>query len=187
MTTSVGGTSAGLAILGGYIYKAEVGSADSATCLADPYNIYTRDLNFSPAFLKIPFLSDVLTDTHFVTRDRMGRMLTFLAREVKDLDAVGASVIRGLGIDESTFALLNVTDGNVQFGGRGTAYVCTPMHSPDVCENDSPLTYTNISCVRFSGVQKDVYSFDSFDGTSGVAYSSSIVNGSFVDMPYGPY
>lgn len=78
MTTTMGGTSAGLAILGGTaVYTGENGSIVSADALANPYDSYAT---LAPAFLNIPFLESFITDTHFVTRDRMGRMLTYTAR-----------------------------------------------------------------------------------------------------------
>jgi cyanophycinase-like exopeptidase len=35
-------------------------------------------MTFAPYFLQLPFLGTVITDTHFVTRDRMGRLLAFV-------------------------------------------------------------------------------------------------------------
>jgi cyanophycinase len=78
---TIGGTSAGCDILGHWIYTAEKGSVDSQEALSDPYN---REMTFSTAFLNIPFLESIITDTHFVTRDRMGRMIAFLARLIQD-------------------------------------------------------------------------------------------------------
>lgn len=78
---TIGGTSAGCDILGNWIYTAEKGSVDSNEALSDPYN---KEMTFSTAFLSIPFLGSIITDTHFVTRDRMGRMIAFLARLIQD-------------------------------------------------------------------------------------------------------
>ena len=62
-TTTIGGTSAGLAILGNWVYTAEDGSAVSDECLEDPFNKYTH--YFEPAFLRVPYLDTIVTDTHF--------------------------------------------------------------------------------------------------------------------------
>lgn len=59
---TVGGTSAGLAVLGEWIYSAEDGSTVSDEAMMDPYNKY---MDFSSAFLRIPYLDTVITDTHF--------------------------------------------------------------------------------------------------------------------------
>ncbi len=129
---TVGGTSAGLAILGQFVYSSLYSSAVSADCLANPY---TSEISLAYNFLTIPFLDTVLTDTHFVTRDRMGRMLTFLARVLADNhlspDPMHAWV-RGVGIDEQTYLLLNVSTGMARIGGKGTGYVCTPTVAPTV-------------------------------------------------------
>lgn len=62
-TVTIGGTSAGLAILGNWVYTAVDGSAVSDECLEDPFNKYTH--NFEPAFLNIPYMESIVTDTHF--------------------------------------------------------------------------------------------------------------------------
>ena len=178
---TVGGTSAGLAILGNWIYQAKYGSANSTYALENPYYVGLEAVNFVPAFLDIPFMKQILTDTHFVTRDRMGRMLTFVAREMQDF---GATNIRGLGIDENTYLALNVTTGVVTAGGSGTAYLCTPSHPAEVCVDRTPLTFKDIECIRFDGRRQDVFSFATWSG-AGDRYTSSVVNGEFAFPPYG--
>jgi cyanophycinase len=73
-----------------------------------------------------------------VTRDRMGRMLTFMGRIMQD---EGETVVRGVGVDEHTALLLDVDTGDVSAVGVNTAYVCTPQHAPEVCTKDKPLTF----------------------------------------------
>jgi cyanophycinase len=183
VNTTVGGTSAGLAILGNWIYTAETGSIESDDALANPYD---REIMIAPAFLKIPFMDTLITDTHFVTRNRMGRMLTFLARDLQD-DA-SLTMSRAVGVDEHTALLLNVTSGDVSTVGVGTAYVCTSNHDPEVCADRTPLTFHNIACTRLSGKANDAYSFATFTAAkgSGVDYVNSITNGQLTDFPYGP-
>ena len=92
----VGGTSAGLAILGGASYGAmDGGSIDSATALNNPLGpavTIVRD------FLHMPFLAHVITDTHFTARNRLGRLIAFIAR-VRTTSDAGAV---GLGIDQES-------------------------------------------------------------------------------------
>ncbi len=59
---TVGGTSAGCAVLGNWVYSGEKGSVTSEQALANPYD---RIVTIEPAFLRIPFLETVVTDTHF--------------------------------------------------------------------------------------------------------------------------
>ena len=68
---TIGGTSAGAAILGGRaIFSSSNGTVDSYTAMADPFGPL---MQLVPPLLAIPFLGSFVTDTHFVTRNRMGR------------------------------------------------------------------------------------------------------------------
>ena len=92
----IGGTSAGLAILGEFVFSAENDTIDSDDALRNPYN---RRVCLEKEFLDMPNMGGKITDSHFVARDRMGRLVTFLARIVQDGWATEA---RGIGIDEKT-------------------------------------------------------------------------------------
>jgi cyanophycinase len=126
----VGGTSAGLAVMGEWAYSAEGDkpdepNLDGKTALADPLG---PRVTLVPGFLDIPLLKDTITDSHFVKRDRMGRLLAFLAQiqnSRRDLN------VRGLGIDERTAVLLD-SDGKAAVVGRGAVYLVRP--SPAVAE-----------------------------------------------------
>jgi len=74
----VGGTSAGMAILGGAYLSAETGTITSAQALANPYHANLTVDNTS--FLQVPYLDQIITDTHYDDPDRKGRHVTFLAR-----------------------------------------------------------------------------------------------------------
>ncbi len=76
----IGGTSAGLAVLGEYAYSAQGDkpddpNLDGKTAMSDPFG---RQITVVHGFLDIPILNGVITDTHFATRNRMGRLLVFL-------------------------------------------------------------------------------------------------------------
>src|SRR6185295_8361900 len=77
----VGGTSAGLAVLGEFVYDACTASAVSADALANPYH---RSVTFTYDTFHWNHFQSTLTDSHFVTRDRMGRLMAFLARQIQD-------------------------------------------------------------------------------------------------------
>jgi cyanophycinase len=179
---TVGGTSAGLAIQGNIIYTASDGSVDSDKAMADPYG---KEMTFAPGMLQIPFMDTIITDTHFVTRNRMGRMLTFLARVVQDDVDITSS--HAVGVDEHTALLLDVTTGDVTAVGVSTAYVCTGTHDPELCKSGVPLTYSAIACTRLNGRDKDTYSLKSFRATTGgVDYVNAVTAGHLTDFPYGP-
>jgi len=78
----IGGTSAGMAILGQHAYSAM--SADSLTAahaLADPFHI---DLTLEADFINLAGMENIITDQHLVERDRIGRTVALLARLVND-------------------------------------------------------------------------------------------------------
>ena len=92
----IGGTSAGMAILGEYIYNAKNGTVTSEEALGNPYH---SDVSIdSIKFLGLKYLDNVITDTHYSQRSREGRHVTFLARLVKDF-GVNA---KGIAADERT-------------------------------------------------------------------------------------
>lgn len=122
----IGGTSAGLAVLGEYVYSAQSDkpddpNLDSKTALSDPYG---PRISLTGNFLDISILKGVITDTHFARRDRMGRLLVFLARlnepDGKPLPPPGLR-IRGIGVDERAAVLLE-PDGRAHVIGNGPAY-----------------------------------------------------------------
>lgn len=102
------GTSAGLAILGEKLYGAmDDGSLRSPEALADPFgpaNTIEGD------FLQLSLLKGVVTDTHFKERNRLGRLLAFVAKAQVSRPAEEPAMI-GLGVDESA-ALAVEPDGS---------------------------------------------------------------------------
>lgn len=103
----IGGTSAGLAVLGGWAYGAlDDGSIDSASALADPLG---EAVTLEHGFLGVPWLDNILTDTHFAQRDRQGRLLAFVS---KARQLSGQPVV-GLGVDEDA-ALTLEGDGRAR-------------------------------------------------------------------------
>jgi len=184
-TVTIAGTSAGLAILGNWIYSAENGSGYSDECLENPYSRYVT-LTTEPLF-SIPYMSGIVTDTHFFVRDRMGRMLSFLSVLMTDRSSFSPSQIHAVGVDETTALLLDVTTGAVQAVGEGNAYVCGSDNKPAVCQDETPLTFEDIQCTRLNGPAGDSFNFATFSG-SGVTYPINVVGGKYTSDTevYGP-
>ena len=89
----IGGTSAGMAVLGEYVYSAEgKESLTSAVALADPY---APDLTLARGFLALPRLENVITDQHLQERDRIGRTVALLSRLQQDGWSAAAARDRG--------------------------------------------------------------------------------------------
>lgn len=129
----LGGTSAGLAVLGAVTFDALEGGVGSQTALEDPYG---RRMTLGRGFLELPPLARVITDSHFAERDRMGRLAAFVARAMED-GWLEAPI--GLGLDERT-ALVIGPDGAGEVLGRGAVYLLQPTAPPEVCAAGRPLT-----------------------------------------------
>ena len=95
-------------------------------------------------FLHMPFLKHVVTDTHFSARNRLGRLIAFVAqvRATSDRRAVG------LGIDEDS-ALCVEADGSGRFYTRnkGFAWLVEPAGVPKL-KKAKPLNYPSIRITR---------------------------------------
>jgi len=173
----IGGTSAGLAVLGEYVYSAQGDAADdpdltSAQALANPY--FDR-VTMRRNFLQIGFLSNTLTDTHFVKRDRMGRSLVFLARIVQD---GWSDNPREIAVDEKSAVLVD-GNGNSQVVGPGKgAYFMQVQRKTLTCRKETALTFHDIAVLHiFSGGQ---FNISSWSGSGGVSYSLSVNNGAII-------
>ena len=170
----VGGTSAGLAVLGQFSYSAlndggAVGNLNSRETLSDPY---TERATITNEFLKVDLLRRTITDTHFVARDRLGRLLAFMARIVQDNMAKD---VRGIGVDERSAALVE-PDGSVKVVGTGTgAYFFRPTRKPALCAKGKPLTYNGIDVYKVTPGSN--YNIKSWRGVGGTAYSLDVIDG----------
>src|SRR5205807_7242172 len=92
--------------------------------------------------VRIALLRDTLTDTHFVTRDRLGRSLVFLARIMQD---GWSRHPREIAVDERS-AVLVAADGSAEIVGAGKgAYFIQPTQSPKVCSPGRPLTFGGVN------------------------------------------
>lgn len=140
----IGGTSAGMAIQGGFYFSAENGTITSAEALGNPYdNNLTVD---STSFIKNAFLTDVITDTHYDNPDRKGRHATFLA---KILGQYGVRA-KGIACDEYTAVCIG-TDGIAHVYGGYPSYddnayfVTTNCEltdvTPETFANNTPITW----------------------------------------------
>jgi cyanophycinase-like exopeptidase len=108
----VGGGSAGLAIQGQVVYDSV--AADRLHPGDDDYNVRTSnavpnplepEISFTVGLFAWPPLSNTITDTHFVARDRFGRLVVFLTRILHD--GLGTAPFYGLGVDEGSVVLVD--------------------------------------------------------------------------------
>jgi cyanophycinase-like exopeptidase len=132
----VGGTSAGLAIQGEYVYDACTGSVTSGQALANPYH---GNISFTYGFFAWDDLQHTIGDTHLVARDRMGRTMAFLARQIQD--GVTAEAL-AVAVDEATSVVVDA-DGLATVMGDGPAYFVLADHAPETCRPGTPLSYSD--------------------------------------------
>lgn len=138
---AVGGTSAGLNVLSEHIYSAQTVSTTSAAALANPYD---PSITFSRSLFDVPQLRNTLAEPHFVPRDRMGRLYTFLAR----LQADGvASAPRGLAVDEGAGVGITAANAATVFGTGNGAYLVT-TGSAARSTLPAPLSYGAMQVTR---------------------------------------
>jgi cyanophycinase len=170
----IAGTSAGLAVLGQFVYgsledKPNDDDLASRQVLDNPYS---NRVTLERDFLKVPGLENILTDSHFATRDRMGRSLGFLARIVAD---GWSKTPREIAIDEKS-ALLMEVDGRSKVVGTGSGvYFLQVTDPPEVCKPGQPLTLRNVAAYHApTGATFDVRSWT---GEGGEAYSISVEAG----------
>jgi cyanophycinase len=170
----VGGTSAGLAIMGEVSYDAcSGGSARSAQSLANPYD---ADVTFTEDFFDWPPLRGIITDTHFVERDRMGRLLAFIARQ---LAGGRRKTFTGLAVERETSVVADAR-GAARVLGKGPVYVVVGDHRPEVCAPGTPLTYTGYKVWKIpSGA-----TFDLRRRPAGGFYLVSVEGGKLTSNPY---
>lgn len=164
----VGGTSAGLAILGEFLFSAEHDGITSAEALADPFHL---KVTIATGFFKIPGLENLMTDSHFSERNRMGRLLVFLSRMSSDQPSKPA---RGLGIDERTAVLLD-RNGLAKVTGSGRAYFVTTTRVPESCAPGKPLSIRGVTSYAIG--ESGSFDLRSWRGTRGAASQLSVHNG----------
>jgi cyanophycinase len=170
---AVGGTSAGLAIQGEYVYDGCRASAVSSDALANPFH---SSLTFTYNFFNWNDLQTVITDSHFQQRDRMGRLMAFLARQIRDGKTAAAWGVAG---NEVTSIVVD-QNGLATVMGSGNAYFVYADHPPEVCEPNQPLTFSNFKIWRVAPNQ----TFNLRNRPTTGFYSISVSNGQLSGNPY---
>ncbi len=151
----IGGTSAGLAVLGQHVFTAEKNTVTPEEALADPYS---EKITLSSDFLRAPVLEGLITDSHFSERDRMGRLVSFMGRLQKDEEL---PTMRGVGVDEGTAALVS-QDGSSRVVGKGGVHWVRSAGQPEVCEQGRPLTFQDLNVTSLkAGETFDLNSWES--------------------------
>jgi cyanophycinase len=171
----VGGISAGLAVLGEFVFAAEKNTITSDKALADCFD---HKITLERDMVAFPELTATITDSHFTQRDRMGRLFTFMARTIRD---GWTSSVRGIGVDQGGAALVEPGGATSVIGRAPTTFV--RMASDDVltCEPRQPLetSYLEVHTIEPGG------SFD-LGSWSGDPNPPSLVKAADGDLLWAP-
>jgi cyanophycinase len=159
---TVGGTSAGLAILGGAYYSALFESAGSVETLANPYHKNTT--LGAHDFITVPLLANVITDSHYTQRDRQGRHISFMARLMTDF---GIRQIKGIGIDEKTALCIDENGQGTVYGTNSVYFLNPSGKKPELCKMNKPLNWNHhgraIEAIVVKGSEKGNGNFDALN------------------------
>jgi len=203
----IGGTSAGLAVLGQFDFAALRGTVTSAEALNNPFNKYmTLDpnpLSLAGGFLASPALANTILDSHLDSRDRMGRLISFVARLVArdrttgcaggiltagSVNSVGA---RGIGVGVETALLVQGNGGANPYTARrvtntsttteSAVYFVRPLNAPTLCSSGQPLTMSNVEIKKL--VDSSI-EFNLTDWSGLPSYFVDAYSGALTSVPY---
>ncbi|MGB3616724.1 MAG: cyanophycinase, partial [Catalinimonas sp.] len=169
----IGGTSAGMAILGRYYFSAAEGTVQSEDALRDPYDEAVQV--DSTSFLRVDHLQDVITDTHYDNPDRKGRHVAFLARALADWGLPA----RGIACNEHTAVCIDEEGtarvyGDPDFPERAFFLQtnCEPADpTPEVCRPGERLEWNRdgraVRVYRVDGTPNGTHTFSLRDWQTG--------------------
>ncbi|NNE29729.1 MAG: T9SS type A sorting domain-containing protein [Saprospiraceae bacterium] len=192
----IGGTSAGMAILGGYYFSAENGTISSTAALNNPFH---ENLTISSEpFLSNFWLQDVVTDTHYDDPTRKGRHFVFLARASLNT----GSPVKGIACDEYTSVCIDENGMARVFGGYpefdDQAYFLqanceVEENHPETISPGIPLTWHQngmaVKVCRIKGTNSGENSFDlqTWENDSGGEWFNwSVSLGTLAETPSDP-
>jgi predicted amidohydrolase YtcJ/cyanophycinase-like exopeptidase len=144
----LGGTSAGLAVQGSWLYGCmDSHSITSPEALADPFGPVST---IETDFLHTKLLARVFTDSHFDARARLGRLVAFLAKAA----TLGAPPgLAGLGVDEAADLTVE-PDGTARFhADRAGKYAW--LVQPDLSTLQRGVAPLELRNVRVSAIGPD--------------------------------
>lgn len=163
----VGGGSAGHHINSDIVYDACAGSVLSSEALADPYDSY---ISFTTGMFAWPNYANTINDSHFVARDRMGRLMAFVARSVKDGLSTGGAAW-GVGVEEGASLFIDAA-GKATLTGP-SAYVVLGDHQPERAVSGQSLSFSNFKIWKLTTGQ----TYDFANRPTCGYYLRSVTNG----------
>lgn len=140
---TIGGTSAGMAVLGEVVFTAENNTVWSSEALGNPYHWRVK---LEKDFLDVPFMEHTVTDSHYNRihdddMDRHGRHVVFMARMATDWDmpsrGIAANEYTAIAVDEEGIARVFGEPGYDDYG----YFLQRDGGPPEICEDGEPLTW----------------------------------------------
>lgn len=164
---AVGGTSAGMAILGGAYYAPSNSSLESVEALADPFHPNINVLGTGD-FINVPFLSNLVTDTHYDQRDRHGRHFTMMARLTNDqlghFNGIACNEFVAVCIDSNRVARVFGEYPDYEDFAYFLKSNCQDDFKPELIEPGQPLTWDrNQAAVKVYKMKATLAGNNSFD------------------------
>jgi cyanophycinase-like exopeptidase len=187
----IGGTSAGMAILGDYYFSAQNGTITSDEALNNPYHLNATI--GTDQFITSPLLSNIITDTHFDNPDRKGRLSVFLAKLVKDQQlkpkAIACNEYTAVCIDSFGIASVFGDYPNYDEFAYFVEVNCElESFEPEICESNTPLTWnydsSALKVIKIAGTNDGSQKFDVLNWNKiigGDYLNWSINNGIFIE------
>lgn len=169
-TVVVGGTSAGLHVLGDVDYSAQLDGVTSPVAVANPTN---NLMTYDSSFLHPGPLTGVITDTHFAERDRMGRLMAF----------VGMQNLKGLAVNEASAIVVTPAGMATVLGASGGYFVANA--SPAATSPNGALSHTvRVRKVRAGDffALNDAWTFS--NNSFGTVYQISVQNGIYTSSKF---
>ena len=191
----IGGTSAGMAVLGEHYFDAQNGTVTSSEALNDPFD---PKVSLGNDFLNIPFLQQTITDTHYDNPVRKGRHTAFIARIADETNdhafGIAAEEFTAICIDENGMASVYGEYPNFDDFAYFIRSNCENADFlPEVLNNGDPLTWNNgqsaLKVYKVPGTNNGDNSFDLSDwstGNGGSWHHWWIDNGNFDQAPANP-
>ena len=156
-------------------------------------------LGLTGGFLAPSALANTVLDAHLDSRDRMGRLIAFVARLVAPNSSFGcpggilaAATARGIGVDVETALLVQGNKGgNTAFTARrvtnpstttqSAVYFVRPLNPPTVCASGKPLTMTTVEIKKLAD-SDTVFNLSDWTGLTG--YTVDAIYGALTSSPY---
>ena len=188
----IGGTSAGMAIQGGFYFSAQKGTITSSEALQNPFDSKLTVSN--ETFLDNSILKNVITDTHYDNPNRKGRHIAFIARIIADY-SISA---KGIACDEYTSVCIDEKGIARIFGSypakEDVAYFIKPNtdisnNKPELCSPNKALEWNldkkaiTVYEVKGTNDGKNTFNLNNWtEGNGGIWKNWYIENGTLAEL-----